>query len=592
MGFQPKVNAGIGINGHKYAIGEHPGAPGVPYGQEGRQGTVYLLNTMDKRRKMALKVFRSKFGSSSLVKQTSLLAQYKGIAGLSACDRFIVTPQTDADTIQAEPDLLNAIVMPWIEGPTWVDVLLKRQRLSRNDSFSAAYSLVQALVGMEQRGLAHCDLSSSNILLPMMNAGRDASSPTNNVELIDLEQMFATDMKRPDQVPAGAPGYAPQTAQGAQYWGPYADRFAGAVLLMEMLGASEASFFENSWGESYFAPEELQTACPRYGQLAETIRAAWGDELLPLFRRVWESRDPSHCPTFGEWLTQLSKLNPAAVPAAVSQTPNGKASSKAAEKAERSAKRTLDDKARAQKAAAGQLERARQLEEKGKYKEAQEAYRALQASASRSLAKEIEIAIEQIEQKKQGKGARQQERRTKAATKAKKWMATLSFLVIVGLIGFGGYAYFKHSNVKAKNAKVEAAQAEARKLEKTIKERDKQIEELTKKLELQRKPLSEKSEALVYRLSDDFEAVRKAANAESNAKADPSEQTFEASRQYMIHLFDFLGSAFNIDDFTLEQMRLVQGYYYPFVYNSDRNAQLNIKFFETYKAKLVGGDEK
>ncbi|GFN30954.1 hypothetical protein [Paenibacillus xylaniclasticus] len=591
MGFQPKVNAEISINGHKYTIGEHPGAPGVPYGQEGRQGTVYLLHTMDKRLKKALKVFRGKFNSPSLVKQTNQLVQYKGMTGLSSCDRFIVTPQTDADTIQAEPELLNAVIMPWVEGPTWVDVLLKRQRLSRSDSYAAAYSLLQTLVGMEQRGLAHCDLSASNVMLPMMSTNRDASKQANNIELIDLEQMFSVDMKRPDQVPVGALGYTPQSGLGSQYWGPYADRFAGAVLIMEMLGASEASFFENSWGESYFSPEELQTNCQRYGNLVESIRSAWGDGLLPLFKRTWESRDLSHCPTFGEWLAQLSKLNPGAAPASGSAASSAKAAAKAAKAAEKAERRASDDKNKAMKAAVSQLERARQLEEKGKLREALEAYRALQASANRSLAKELEIAIEQLEHKKASKGARQQKRREQASTKAKKWMTSVMVIAILGLIGFGGYTYFTTSNTKAKNAKVEAAQAEVQKLEKIIKERDKQIEELTKKLELQRKPLNEKSEAFIYQLSDDFEAVKKAAEAKTSTRTDPSEETFNASRQYMIHLFDFLGSAFNIDEYTLEQMSLVQGYYYPFVYNKDRNAQLNIKFFETYRQKFVGGNE-
>jgi hypothetical protein len=41
MGFQPVVNSRLLIGDDIYTIGEHPNAPGVPYGQEGRQGTVY-----------------------------------------------------------------------------------------------------------------------------------------------------------------------------------------------------------------------------------------------------------------------------------------------------------------------------------------------------------------------------------------------------------------------------------------------------------------------------------------------------------------------------------------------------------------------
>jgi len=42
MPFQPKVNQELIIDDTTYRVAEHPAAPGMPYGQEGRQAIVYL----------------------------------------------------------------------------------------------------------------------------------------------------------------------------------------------------------------------------------------------------------------------------------------------------------------------------------------------------------------------------------------------------------------------------------------------------------------------------------------------------------------------------------------------------------------------
>ena len=43
MFFRPDPNDELILNGITYRIAEHPAAPGIPYGQEGRAGIVYQL---------------------------------------------------------------------------------------------------------------------------------------------------------------------------------------------------------------------------------------------------------------------------------------------------------------------------------------------------------------------------------------------------------------------------------------------------------------------------------------------------------------------------------------------------------------------
>jgi hypothetical protein len=56
MPFQPEVGQELVIDGVAYRVAPHPGSPSMPYGQEGRQGTVYQLVAAADRR--ALKVFK------------------------------------------------------------------------------------------------------------------------------------------------------------------------------------------------------------------------------------------------------------------------------------------------------------------------------------------------------------------------------------------------------------------------------------------------------------------------------------------------------------------------------------------------------
>ncbi len=43
MAFRPNVGDELALNNVTYRIAEHPAAPGIPYGQEGRAGIVYCL---------------------------------------------------------------------------------------------------------------------------------------------------------------------------------------------------------------------------------------------------------------------------------------------------------------------------------------------------------------------------------------------------------------------------------------------------------------------------------------------------------------------------------------------------------------------
>lgn len=132
---------------------------------------------------------------------------------------------------------------------------------------------------------------------------------TSAVELVDVEQMYGSKMDRPDALLAGSPGYAAHRTVHSGLWSSYADRFAGAVIIAEMLSWSDPVIVEKAWGESYFDQHEMQTVSERYYAMRESLEKRWGSKLSDLFIRAWESHDLSSCPTFGEWYVALAAVD-------------------------------------------------------------------------------------------------------------------------------------------------------------------------------------------------------------------------------------------------------------------------------------------
>lgn len=628
MAFQTEANSILEINGEIYTIGEHPYAPGVPYGQEGRQGTVYLLHSEDKRRKKAMKVFRSKLINPSTVHLSSQIGKFAGMDGLAACERMTITPHNNSELLTKEPDLLYAVIMPWIDGPTWMDIVLNKQQLTRRQSYTAAYALAEILVTMEQRGLAHCDLSGPNLIMPMFSEGRNQVKSSNFVQLIDLEQMFSIQFERPEYLPAGSPGYAPKYAD-AQMWNAQSDRFSGAVLLMEMLLSCTNVFAEHAWGESYFDPDEMQTLCRRYDYLLQAVKPIWGDGIASLVQRVWESDELNQCPTFGEWLLELSKVDQSVIredatvtmgrredapaPAAVRKEERVSRSESAASREAAEAPRAsaaASKSAPPLPAAGGQPELADQVryselmkkaaayERKGNAAKAIEVYKdILTLKPHASVAKEIEIALLQLQKQLQ---ERDRVKNKIAYDKLMKRAAQIiSIAALLAGLGFGGYSIYRYFAGLAEagpvptKAEVQAVNAEIEELKQELAARDQTIAELNRQLEEFRKPLAQRSDELVQKLNGEYAEIKRLVETDPDGDPELHEKVYVAAEEYMDHVHEYYKNAYNLDETTVEQIRIVEGYYFPFIYNRNRNAQLNYKFLTDYKDHfLMGGSDR
>lgn len=305
MSFDPKSNEELVIDGTLYLVQGHPSFDEIPYGQEGRQGTVYKLSAVQDGHSKALKVFKPAFRSPSHVYLSDQFRTLHRMEGLHASNRTILTPQKDMELLSKYPDLLYAALMPWINGPTWMDILLEKQELTMAASLHTAISLAEVLSYMEQRGLAHGDLSAPNVMIPGLL--HDITPTVKSwIQLIDIEQMYAAHFDRPDFVSLGSSGYSSRRSDYQQLWNKYADRFAGSVLLAEMLAWFHPDIRERAWGESYFDPERMHNDTERVELLLSVLLDTYGYEVEGLFRKAWDSEALHQCPTFGEWFITLS----------------------------------------------------------------------------------------------------------------------------------------------------------------------------------------------------------------------------------------------------------------------------------------------
>lgn len=269
----------------------------MAYARGGKKATVYKVRRNG--RHMAMKVFKKRFALSENFMTMMQLIPLKTMPGLRVCDRQIINSM-EAQAL-GEPGLAWAILMPWIEGEPWTAIIEARKQLSQDSCLAMARLMADILAGLEAELLVHADLSSSNVFVQL------GSAPS--IELIDVEDMYHPAFIDVSAPPDGTPGYAHPANAGKGCWNPYGDRFAGAILLTEMLTWHQKSIREASSADSLFSPEELCHPGAKFTAVHMALRAH-SPTLARLFTRAWESAGLQDCPTMSEWHAALAAARP------------------------------------------------------------------------------------------------------------------------------------------------------------------------------------------------------------------------------------------------------------------------------------------
>lgn len=309
MPFRPVVNFQIPIGQKKYRFSEHPAAKGMPYGQTGRRATVYQVLD-ESGDKYALKVFTQAFRSPRIAEAATRLQSFAQTPGLGVCQRQVLTREVHSDLIENYPDLQFAVLMPWVQGETWQEFMISHRSLSFDSVHTLAGQMTLLFAGLEQNRLAHCDIAGPNVLVDFPSLGNAVTTTVSSLALVDVEEMYGPGLTKPEKLPAGTPGYDHKTAKQG-LWSAEADRFAGAVMLAEILTRHDERIRQISLQEQYFDPGEMQQNSDRYQTVIHVLKGTGASLVADLFARAWFSQTLSECPTFSEWYVAINR--PAAV---------------------------------------------------------------------------------------------------------------------------------------------------------------------------------------------------------------------------------------------------------------------------------------
>jgi len=305
--FNPQISDCISINGTEYEFVKLEVATAIEmvHVQEAGKAKVYkVVSSNDRVSEYALKVFFPEYQTSHTVKSDQQLARYKNVPGLRVCDRKVIKSKDDCLQVEQYSDLLYSVLMPWISGQTWSDVVgsqFKDQNsltFTRLQSLNLAHLTAKVLASIERHGLAHCDIASGNVIFDLKR---------QLVELVDVEDMYGSGFVKSKNLPLGSMGYAHKSARNG-IWCAEADRFAGAVLLAEMLCWYDPQVRQLVESDTYFIDNEEGQNCPRYRALHKTLRSAFSPSLADLFKKAWFSERLEQCPKLNNWANALEEL--------------------------------------------------------------------------------------------------------------------------------------------------------------------------------------------------------------------------------------------------------------------------------------------
>ncbi|HEY7348379.1 MAG TPA: hypothetical protein VH599_08695 [Ktedonobacterales bacterium] len=280
--------------------------PDTVFMLEGSEAFIYQVQELGTGKPFALKVARAATRGKHIEQAVNALARCPESNGLTlARQRICLTKATHPRLIAMFPQLEYAVLMPWFQGRTWAGSMLDRkasESYTAHQAVKLARMTSLALRSLEQQRLAHSDIAGSNTLVLPHFQG---------IEFLDLEGLYFPEAA-PPRANWGTPGYQHRHPGRQGQWCAEGDRFAGAILLTEMLTWCDQQVRASvpSGAESLFRPEELQESGP---PLLETVRTALTKNCPPaldLFDQAWTSRDLCACPTLDAWASCLRYEHP------------------------------------------------------------------------------------------------------------------------------------------------------------------------------------------------------------------------------------------------------------------------------------------
>lgn len=305
MSFTP--NTTLTIRGQNYHFVTKSGM--ISTNKTGARAVVYRLKRDSDNREFALKVFlddyQMAYNRKNFAYFQNTLPTIPAFGWVR--QRILLTEIDDASLINQYPELRNAIVMPWFDLPQ-VDTVRNTLKSTADSSISQrtclhfGQLLAEILANLEHLGIAHGDIASSNVLIDWKK---------DELYIIDIEDMFHASLDQPATTQdslGGTGGY--RFSEDFSSWQAPADRFAGALLICELLTLSNTECQSVSYSESYFHQDNLDTRAfnrtndQQYTTLYDEI-----DQLnvkaRDLLEHAWLESDITKLPTLKQWSEAL-----------------------------------------------------------------------------------------------------------------------------------------------------------------------------------------------------------------------------------------------------------------------------------------------
>lgn len=268
---------------------------------EGSEAFIYQVRDVKTKVSYALKVIKPLYRSKHIARVAELLRRSPHIPGFYLHDRICLTRTEHADLVKTYPDLEYAIFMPWLTGKTWTGLMqdpAASAHYTRQQACALAALVANLLRNLESLHLAHTDIAGGNILL---------SPDLQHIQLLDLEGLYMPGVPPPSFCSQGSPGYQHRHLGARGQWCPEGDRFAGAMLLTELLTwwNPRVRAYVADHAETLFQPAELQaTDSPLWLEVRNTLWSIHPD-LSALFDRAWSSSSLTTCPDLSSWSALL-----------------------------------------------------------------------------------------------------------------------------------------------------------------------------------------------------------------------------------------------------------------------------------------------
>lgn len=298
--FRPDPSTRLHIHPDTYEFLPHPVLPGEVHQILREQATTYQLRRSPDHTQWALKVSSPGYRDPQIVQQTEALLQLQHLPGLRTANRLCLTRSMFPELLNLYPGLEFAVLMPWIQGPTWagfMDDAGISASYTRRQAQELALTMASLLWNLEAHHVTHTDIAGDNVMV----------LHPRRIELIDIDGLYSHGTPIPPQPTLGWRGYQHPRLDQRGNCRPEGDRYAGAILLTEMLTWWKPLVRALTDGDSLFQlgeQEQPETLTRRVKAVRATLHEI-SPGLRQLFDRAWNSTDLVDCPDFATWVMAL-----------------------------------------------------------------------------------------------------------------------------------------------------------------------------------------------------------------------------------------------------------------------------------------------